>query len=437
MLEPSIFLNDNVDVDIDTNYNTDNEIPLRLVFLGNVDSGKTTLVSVLSKEKLDNGKGSARINVFKHPHERTTGRTSAIAMEFCRINNRKSMLIDLCGHERYLKTTLFGLNLVNPDYCILVVGANMGISKMTLEHITMALSLGYKLIICVTKIDISPDHITKATINALNKTIQKNGKKLYMMNNLCLANVDQSVINNITNDQIPLITISNVKGTGIGKLKTLIKRLPLVRKYNNASGVEFIVDDYFQLKGIGLILSGTVSKGQLSVGDTLDLGTNKNNGFSSIDIKSIYLDDNPVKTLMAGQHCTIGIKESHKKKNGHKLIVRRGMVAVDPILSDMRKTRIFTAEIFILHHQTTICDNRDKKLKTDGNGYQAIIHCNGVRQSAEIIKLYNDTGYIRCGDRVKADFRFLYHDEYITPNSKFIFREGTSRGIGRITDTVK
>ena len=113
------------------------------------------------------------------------------------------------------------------------------------------------------------------------------------------------------------------------------------------------------------------------------------------------------------------------------------MVAVDPKLSDMRKTRIFTAEIFILHHQTTICDNRDKKQKTDGNGYQAIIHCNGVRQTAEIIKIYNDTGYIRCGDRVKADFRFLYHDEYIIPNSKFIFREGTSRGIGKITDTIK
>ncbi len=433
MLQNSIFLHDKGDQPSDQ---IEKNIPLRLVFLGNVDSGKTTLVSVLSKQKLDNGKGSARINIFKHPHEKNSGRTSAIAMEFCKVNNRKSILIDLCGHERYLKTTLFGLNLVNPDYCVIVVGANMGISKMTLEHITMALSLGYKLMICVTKIDISPEHITKATIEALQKTVEKYGKQLCPLNMFRVATMDTDLINSFTDNIIPLIKISNVKGTGIGKLKTLIKRLPAIRKYNNQSEVEFIVDDYFQLKGIGLVLSGTVSRGTLSVGDSLELGTNKNNGFTSIDIKSIYLDDQPVKTLTAGHHCTIGIKETNKKKSSQKINIRRGMVAVDPKLSTSRKGRVFTANIYILHHQTTISDSRDKVNKQDGHGYQAIIHCNGIRQSAEIIKIHNDTGYIRCGDRVKADFRFLYHDEYITPHSKFIFREGTSRGIGKITDII-
>ena len=40
-------------------------------------------------------------------------------------------LIDLCGHEKYLKTTLFGLTGLMPDYCILVVGSNMGVQVMT------------------------------------------------------------------------------------------------------------------------------------------------------------------------------------------------------------------------------------------------------------------------------------------------------------------
>lgn len=42
-------------------------------------------------------------------------------------------LIDLCGHERYLKTTIFGLTGMLPDYGLVVIGANMGISRMTKE----------------------------------------------------------------------------------------------------------------------------------------------------------------------------------------------------------------------------------------------------------------------------------------------------------------
>lgn len=416
---------------VTTDKNTNFEIPLRLVFLGNVDSGKTTLVSVLSKQKLDDGKGSARINIFKHPHERNSGRTSAIAMEFCHINKRRLMLIDLCGHERYLKTTLFGLNLTKPDYCLIVIGANMGISKMTLEHITMAVSLGYKIIVCLTKVDISPEHVTNNTIKSIQHIFNQYHKSVSVLNLFKVATLDNDLLQNIINESVPLIKLSNVKGSGIGKLKSLIKKLPLIREFNETSKTEFTVDDYFHLKGIGLVLSGTIAKGSLSIGDKLELGTDKNNGFSTIEIKTIYHDDKPVPILPAGQHCTIGIKVNKNNKNKQKIYVRKGMVAIDPVLAEIGKARRFTANIIVLHHQTTIMDCR----KTgEGRGYQAIIHCNGIRQSAEITKIYNDVGYIRSGDKVKAEFRFLYHDEYLTLNETFIFREGRSRGIGTIIE---
>lgn len=422
------------------NENDSREIPVRLVFLGNVDSGKTTLVSVLSNDILDNGKGKARTNIFRHPHERACGRTSAIAMEFCKVNNRKSILIDLCGHERYLKTTLFGLNLTQPDYCFIVVAANMGVSKMTIEHITMSISLGYRLVICLTKIDISPEHITQNTLKVLNKLlVDKLNKKLKIINNYRIAKIKLDELDTLVNDFVPLVTISNVNGSGIGKLKYLINRLPNIRTYNSQGKTEFMVDDHFHLKGVGLVLSGSIIRGCLSVGDILELGTNKNNEFRSIEIKSLYYDDKPIKTLSAGHHCTIGIRllkqkdkqniKLTKKNYQNELCVRRGMVAVDPKAVEEGKTRYFTADIYILHHQTTITDNRTRH---GGSGYQAIIHCNGVRQTAEIIKIYNDSGYIRCGDRIKADFRFCYHDEYLKIDDRFIFREGHSRGVGRI-----
>ena len=46
--------------------------------------------------------------------------------------------IDLCGHEKYLKTTMFGLVGLIPDYAVIIVGANMGVSKMTREHLGIA-----------------------------------------------------------------------------------------------------------------------------------------------------------------------------------------------------------------------------------------------------------------------------------------------------------
>lgn len=52
---------------------------LRIALVGNVDSGKSTLVGVLTKGMLDNGWGSSREKVFNYPHECQTGRTSSIA----------------------------------------------------------------------------------------------------------------------------------------------------------------------------------------------------------------------------------------------------------------------------------------------------------------------------------------------------------------------
>jgi GTPase len=53
-------------------------LEVRVAVIGNVDSGKSTMVGVLTRSMLDDGRGSARSKVFKHHHEGETGRTSAI-----------------------------------------------------------------------------------------------------------------------------------------------------------------------------------------------------------------------------------------------------------------------------------------------------------------------------------------------------------------------
>ena len=51
----------------------DSYIDMRIAICGNVDSGKSTFVGVLTKGVLDNGRGSVRQKVFRHKHEMDTG----------------------------------------------------------------------------------------------------------------------------------------------------------------------------------------------------------------------------------------------------------------------------------------------------------------------------------------------------------------------------
>jgi GTPase len=51
----------------------DDYIDVRIAVAGNVDSGKSTLIGVLSRGQLDDGRGAMRQTVFNHPHEIETG----------------------------------------------------------------------------------------------------------------------------------------------------------------------------------------------------------------------------------------------------------------------------------------------------------------------------------------------------------------------------
>ena len=82
----------------------------------------------------------------------------------------------------------------------------------------------------------------------------------------------------------------------------------------------------------------------------------------------------------------------------------------------------FDAEIAVLTHATTIQPR-----------YQAVIHCEIIRQAARVVAM--DRERLRSGDRAMVRFRFLQHPEYLTEGTRFVFREGRTEGIGMIAST--
>ena len=59
---------------------------------------------------------------------------------------------DLAGHEKYLKTTLYGLTSGAPSCVILIVGANAGLIGMSKEHLAIALALSVPVVVCIKKV---------------------------------------------------------------------------------------------------------------------------------------------------------------------------------------------------------------------------------------------------------------------------------------------
>lgn len=402
---------------------------LKIALIGNVDSGKTTLTGVLTNNQLDDGRGGARQSVLVHPHEQTTGRTSSISMEFLQLNDRNLCFIDLCGHERYLKTTLFGLNLFKPHYCFLLVGANMGVSRMTRQHFNIVIALGYSVVFIISKVDITPEHILKQTLAQVRQMSKQYDKMV----------VEYTELDDILpfNPKIlPMIRISNVTGVGISKLNYLLKHISkptesqnhIVKNEGATKSPEFLVDNIYNVRGVGIVVAGFVQQGTLHVNEKYQLCLTHQSRQVEVIVKSIQDEnENSIKSIGVGRHATVFIKDHSKLLR--KSDIRRGNV----ILSDSNCVlhREFVAGVYIFHHQTTL---RGKSGKS--SGYQCIINCNGIRQSAELVHVNHDNGVLRSHDRRKVRFRFVYHDEYIKVGSVFTFREGSTIGVGKVLKVI-
>ena len=68
-------------------------------------------------------------------------------------------LVDLAGHERYFKTTAYGLTGHMPDYACLIVGANAGLSEPAAASDTCLLPSNY---LCKLATTLSPASIFAA-----------------------------------------------------------------------------------------------------------------------------------------------------------------------------------------------------------------------------------------------------------------------------------
>lgn len=441
---------------------------MRLAMCGNVDSGKSTLTSVLTRGWRDDGRGLARAFVFNHRHEAATGRTSSISENYLgftgtgevvnydlgtlsaaaaaatespvkaprgaaapsgasraltpqELSSRSAKfftLYDLAGHEKYLKTTVLGMTRNMPDYATIVISANNGIQRMTKEHLALCLALELPFCIVVTRIDSTPPNVLKETMVNIGKllkipTVRKLPYPVTKPDEIILAakNLSKNVI-------APIFELSNVTGQGLPELVQFLNLLPMRRDWRAARRLpkEMIIDSTFFVGGVGTVVAGICTQGHFSVNDTVLLGPDGLGHFRPVAIKSIHIKGVDSLTVEAGNDAALCLKKEKRSA------IRKGNILADPLHPPVAHWQ-FEAEITILYHSTTIT--------TD---YEPVIHSTTVRQSARMTYVAQDT--LRTGDKSIVRFHFLYRPEFMKLQQRLIFREGRTKGIGIVTRLI-
>ncbi|KAK5873375.1 hypothetical protein PBY51_018422 [Eleginops maclovinus] len=417
-------------------------LEVRVAVVGNVDAGKSTLLGVLTHGELDNGRGFARQKLFRHKHEMESGRTSSVGNDIlgfdqegevvnkpdshgggldwtkiCEKSSKVITFIDLAGHEKYLKTTVFGMTGHLPDFCMLMVGSNAGIVGMTKEHLGLALALNVPVFVVVTKIDMCPANILQETLKLLQRLLKSPGcRKIPVL----VQNKDDVIVtaSNFSSERMcPIFQISNVTGENMDLLKMFLNLLSSRTNFNNDEPAEFQIDDTYSVPGVGTVVSGTTLRGMIRLNDTLLLGPDPLGTFIPIAVKSIHRKRMPVKEVRGGQTASFALKKIKRSS------IRKGMVMVSPKLMP-QATWEFEAEILVLHHPTTISPR-----------YQAMVHCGSIRQTATILTMNRDC--LRTGDKATVHFRFIKTPEYLHCDHKLVFREGRTKAVGTITKLLQ
>ena len=249
---------------------------------GHIDHGKTSIVHSLTGENTDNLK-----------EEIDRGMTINIGFSFLTEN---ITLIDVPGHERFIKNMLAGVNSI--DYALLVIAADDGIMPQTIEHFEIL-----KLL-----------NITKGSI-ILNKVDLVDTDWLLLVENEIKDFVKETFLENA-----PIHKVSTKTNSGIEELKNYLIKSQNFIKESKREIFRLFVDRSFISKGFGTVVTGTVISGNISVGDKIKiLPYNK-----LTNIRGLQTHDKSVDKLNFGDRGAINFQSIDK------IAISRGNHISDP-----------------------------------------------------------------------------------------------------------
>ena len=265
------------------------------------------------------------------------------------------------------------------DYALILVNSRHPPTHMTHHHLNLCVSFGIHVIIVFTKVDGCPEHAFKNSKSEVIKLLKAPdvGKRPFEIR----SEQDIATCMGKLNTLAPMISTSCVTGEGVDLLQKMLFSLPKRRRHERKleRPFEFLVEDIFNVPGVGPVVSGFVNAGHLDVGANANIyvGPTDDGTFLRTVAKSAHIARINTTHVTSGQSACLALalnKELRKK-------LRRGMVVLK---ESPTSTKEFEAEICVLKGEGT----------TIRKSYQAYVHILNVRQSAyaKKIEIVSNTG---------------------------------------------
>ena len=233
--------------------------------IGHVDHGKTTLTAAITLclSKAGNAEVMAYDQIDKAPEERARGITINTAHVEYETESRHYAHVDCPGHADYVKNMITGA--AQMDGAILVVSAADGPMPQTREHILLARQVGVPYIVVF-----------------MNKSDQVDDPELLELVEMEIRELLSEY--EFPGDDIPIIVGSALKALecGCGSRDCewcgqIWKLMDAVDSYiptpERDADKPFLmpIEDVFTITGRGTVVTGRVERGQIKVGDTVDI----------------------------------------------------------------------------------------------------------------------------------------------------------------------
>ncbi len=327
---------------------------------GHIDHGKTSLVEAITGQNTDNLK-----------EEIDRGMTINIGFAFL---NEKITLIDVPGHEKFIKNMVAGVNAI--DYAILVIAADDGIMPQTIEHFEILNLLNIEDgCIVINKID----KVDKEWLELVELDIKKLVKNTFL-------------------DNKKIHRVSTLTNHGIPEFKNFLLTYNFYHNRKDRGVFRLFVDRVFQSKGFGNIVTGTITSGKVKVGDKMKiLPQNK-----EVKIRGLQTHNSTIDYLSIGNRAAINIQLNEK------ISVKRG-------------NQISDIECFNVYEQAIVSIKILSKVNKKINNNDRVRIYLGTQEVMARVQIFN----AKFIDASKSSFCILKFEKpiCISINDNFIIRQ--------------
>jgi len=382
---------------------------LNIGTIGHVDHGKTTLTAAISATlAIYNDKATKKFDeIDSAPEEKARGITINTAHVEYETEGRHYAHVDCPGHADYVKNMITGA--AQMDGGILVVSAADGPMPQTREHILLAKQVGVPYLVVF-----------------LNKADQVDDEELLELVQLEVQELLESY--EFPGDDIPfvsgsaLLALQAVEGgpkeRGADKWVDLIYELmDAVDSYiptpERDTEKKFLmaIEDVFSITGRGTVATGRIERGQINVGDAVELVGLKET--KATTVTGIEMFQKTLDSGMAGDNVGILIRGIQKTE------IERGMVLAVP--GSITPHKKFESEVYILNKDE---GGRHTPFFT---GYRPQFYVRTTDVTGTIVQFTGDDGTIAemvmPGDRIKMTAE-LINPIAIEQGMRFAIREG-------------